>query len=162
MARGSIFAAVLVVVPLALICTPRNSAQSTNKPKIVQSEIKYVSPVSGKQMYEAYCASCHGVDGVGNATAAAALQQSPTDLRTLSMHNGGNFPAYHVRDVLLDSDAYHDRAGDAMPVWIPAFQSLQKSHPDLVRLRVYNLVTYLQTIQAQPRGTDLARSVKPQ
>lgn len=141
---GALVAALTAVMPAFA------QSSSTAAPKIKHTQIRYVDPASGKQMYEAYCASCHGVNGKGNATVGAALSQPPTDLTLLSSHNGGKFPAYRVRDLLLDQDFYHDRAAHSMPVWAPAFKSLQKNHPDVVGLRVNNLVTYLKTIQASP------------
>lgn len=141
-----------------------SSAQSTTTtasartvPKIAHAQIKYVSPTSGKQMYEAYCASCHGADGRGNATAAAALTQPPADLTLLASRNGGEFPTYRVRSVLIDQDFYHDRTADTMPVWAPAFKSLQQNHPDIVWLRVHNLVAYLKTMQPSPANAGYDR-----
>ena len=142
---------------------PAHAQNTSSTPKIKHQEISYVSPASGKQMYEAYCATCHGVNGKGTAAAVTALTPPPTDLTLLSSHNAGQFPAYRIRDLLLDQDPDHDRAGDSMPVWAPAFKSLQRDHPDLVRLRVQNLVAYLETMQASPgkAGTDPGSSANP-
>src|SRR6185312_12756625 len=63
--------------------------QVTLKP----TPIKYVDPSSGKDMYVAYCASCHGADGMGTGPAASALKAPPTDLTMLAHKNSGTYPA---------------------------------------------------------------------
>jgi mono/diheme cytochrome c family protein len=70
-----------------------------------QKEIKHVparpiSPVSGQQMYTAYCAVCHGLGGTGNGPAAEALKVPPPDLTTLAKKNGGQYPSDHVRSAI--------------------------------------------------------------
>jgi mono/diheme cytochrome c family protein len=130
--------------------------------KVHQSEIKYVSPVSGKQMYETYCAGCHGANAGGKAPAAAALVPRPTDLTLLSKQNGGRFPKDRVRYRLTDLDLYSERRANDMPCWGPALKSLQQNHPELVGLRVQNLMAYLETMQAPTAnaGTDPESSAK--
>ena len=149
-----------LVTALTLAIPASAQSTSTTAPKIKITQIRYVPPDSGKQMYEAYCAACHGVNGKGNVRAAAALSQPPTDLSLLSSSNGGKFPAYRVRYLLMDQNYHHDRAAGSMPVWAPAFKSLQQQHPELVTLRVRNLVAYLEAMQAPPAkaGTDQGSS----
>ena len=136
----------------AAICA---SAQSTTvtvtaktAPKIEKTKIKYVAPDSGKQMYDEYCAVCHGANAKGNGSAAAVLVPRPTDLTSLTSRNGGRFPKHQVRYLLMDQDFYHDQAGKDMPSWGPALRSLEKTHPEMLELRVHNLMAYLETVQA--------------
>jgi mono/diheme cytochrome c family protein len=139
----------------ALAAATYASAQSTTvtvtaktAPKIEKTRIKYVSPASGKQMYDEYCAVCHGANAKGNGPAAAVLVPRPTDLTSLTSRNGGSFPKHQVRYLLTDQDFYHDQAGRDMPTWGPALKSLDKTHPDILGLRVHNLMAYLETMQA--------------
>ena len=100
-------------------------AQTTTH--IQQVPITPTSPASGKQMYNTYCATCHGLDGKGNGPAAIALKQGPTDLTTLSRSNGGKFPESHIYSVLrfgVDTPAH---GSQDMPVWGPALHSLSLS-----------------------------------
>ena len=54
------------------------------------------SATSGSEMFRAYCASCHGVDGKGAGPAAAHLKTRPTDLTRLTSANGGKYPELRV------------------------------------------------------------------
>jgi mono/diheme cytochrome c family protein len=158
-------AVLLLIVALAMQASAQKTTVTVTAktgPKVHQNEIKYVSPVSGKEMYEAYCASCHGANGNGNSPAATVLVPRPTDLTLLSCRNGGGFPRDRVRYLLTDLDLYSEHGAKDMPSWGPALKSLQKSHPELVGLRVQNLMAYLETMQAPPdnAGTDPGSSAK--
>ena len=69
------------------------AAQEQSEKTIKHVPIKGTSPVSGKDMYVAYCAVCHGTDGKGVGPAASALKVPPTDLSSLSKNNGGKYPS---------------------------------------------------------------------
>jgi mono/diheme cytochrome c family protein len=60
--------------------------------KVKHVPVKPTSAASGEQMYNSYCAACHGKDGKGGGPAAAALKTAPTDLTTLAQKNGGKSP----------------------------------------------------------------------
>jgi len=156
-------------VLLLIVIAMQASAQKTTvtvtvktAPRVHQNEIKYVSPVSGKQMYEAYCAGCHGANANGSSSAATVLVPRPTDLTLLSSRNGGNFPKDRVRYRLMDLNLYDNPGTDDMPCWGPALLSLQKNHRELVNLRVQNLMAYLETMQAPPEnaGTEPGSSAR--
>jgi len=119
--------------------------------KINEVPVKQTSPVSGSQMFTAYCAACHGASAKGDVPAAAALKTPPTDLTLLSKKNGGVFPAPHVNSTLLFGSTNPTAHGSAsMPVWGSLLRSLNESsgNPNtVVQLRVTNIITYLKTIQ---------------
>ena len=46
---------------------------------------------TAKADFAAYCASCHGVDGMGNGPLADTLKVKPTDLTVISKKNDGIF-----------------------------------------------------------------------
>lgn len=122
------------------------SAQDTT-PKVKPTSAQPTSPASGKEMFRAYCASCHGVDGKGGGPAAAALKKQPTDLTLLSQQNGGKYPSLRVMNSVKDgNDTGH--GSKEMPVWGPILSSVSANRA-VVTQRVSNLVAYIETMQAK-------------
>src|SRR5664279_1109728 len=65
-----------------------------------------IHPVDGASIFRNYCAACHGLEGRGNGPVSKVLKREVPDLTSLSLRNGGAFPATHVRTCLLyTSDA---------------------------------------------------------
>lgn len=105
------------------------------------------SPASGKEMFAAYCSSCHGVDGKGNGVAAPALKTHPTDLTGLSLKHGGKFPALDVVEA-IQNGAITAHGSTEMPVWGPILRSVSSS-PMIVKSRIANLTTYIESLQSK-------------
>ena len=133
------------ILVLALAASPSIFAQSQPKVRIVRA--KYTPPSSGAQMYRAYCAACHGVNGDGNGPAAAALKSAPTDLTRLSERNSGKFPGLQVQQSISGDFATRAHGSPDMPSWGDIFKSL--SDRNVITLRVKNLTDYIATIQRQ-------------
>ncbi|NUB43948.1 c-type cytochrome [Fertoebacter nigrum] len=53
-------------------------------------------PQTGPEDFEAYCASCHGLDGRGGGEMADVLDRRPADLTRLAAGNGGTYPKGRV------------------------------------------------------------------
>ena len=88
-----------IVVALSLLlalATAQDQSQDQSGKVIKHVPVKVTSAASGKEMYESYCAVCHGTDGKGNGPAASALKTPSTDLTTLSKNNGGKYPSLKV------------------------------------------------------------------
>src|ERR1035441_6083333 len=91
---------VFLVAMVLLVCSVSMSAQTApaaatpqaSTPTIKHVPAAYTTPSSGKGMYDAYCASCHGLDGKGDGPAAPALKMPTTNLTTLAVNNKGVFP----------------------------------------------------------------------
>ena len=81
---------------------------------------------------------------------AIALKTRPPDLTQIAKRNGGPFPTRRVEDYVTHGDVKPVSAhGTAdMPVWGPTFRSLDPSD-SRVRVRIANLVTYIESIQAK-------------
>ena len=140
MARRFILCALIVLVAITFTV-----AQTTIK----KTPAPYTNPASGQEMYKAYCASCHGLDGKGSGPAASAMKQPLPDLTQLSKKNGGKFPTDHVSSV-INGDANSPAHGSAeMPVWGPVFMKVSQSHVGQVQQRVHNLADYIQSLQAK-------------
>ena len=142
------FVALGALLVAAGLCLAQEQA---SKPVVKQTPIKQTSPASGKEMFAAYCAPCHGADGKGNGPAASSMKVPPTDLTQMAKKNGGKFPANSLSSTLKFGGGPGAGAhGSAdMPVWGPLFQSLDRFHDTAVQQRVSNLITYIESIQAK-------------
>jgi mono/diheme cytochrome c family protein len=145
-----------IVVLILLVCAFGISAQTSAgtaapqaKPEIKHVPATYTDPSSGKAMFEAYCASCHGTDGKGDGPAASALKVPATNLTSLSAKNGGTFPAAHVAAELQGDAMTPAHGSKEMPVWGPIFRSIGGHSQAQVQLRIRNLTNYLDSIQAK-------------
>ncbi len=111
-----------------------------------QIHVAYTPADSGKKMFKAYCASCHGVSGTGNGPTAAMLRKRPTDLTQLAKRNHGVFPTEEVSRV-IESGTIAAHGSSEMPVWGPELSRLSGHDTNIQLLRVHNLVSYIGTLQ---------------
>lgn len=144
----------LIVVSTALILlTGAVAAQDkpADQPKTVIQHVPITStsPTSGKEMFTAYCAVCHGTDGKGNGPAASALKTPPADLTQLSKNNGDKYPAMKVTSAIRGTADLPAHGSKEMPVWGELFWSMSRGHEGQVQQRVSNLTKYIETLQAK-------------
>ena len=111
--------------------------------------IKTTSPASGKEMFTAYCAVCHGTDGKGGGPAAAALKIPPADLTQLSKNNGGKYPSLKVEASIRGESSLPAHGSREMPVWGSLFWNMSSGHEGEVQQRVGNLTRYVESLQAK-------------
>ena len=116
------------------------SAQTTVK----RAPIKPTPVTDAKQMFNSYCAVCHGTDGTGNGPAAKALTKAPADLTKISARNGGAFPDVRVRRYIEGVDEVAAHGTRDMPMWGELFRSLNR---DTDQLRIAALTDYLKSMQ---------------
>jgi len=152
---GSRVTTLLLVFTVTVALSAQSSAgprtagsdTQTSKPEIKSVPAGYTNPVSGRQMYDAYCASCHGQGGKGNGPAAPALKNVPTDLTQLAMRNGGSFPQAHVVQVIKGDLMMVAHGSKEMPIWGPVFLYLEQHDPANAQLRIRNLTRYIESMQ---------------
>jgi mono/diheme cytochrome c family protein len=120
-------------------------------PTIKRVPLAQTSPTSGKEMFETYCAVCHGMDGRGVGPAATALKKSPADLTQLTRKSSdGKFPELRVTQVLTVGPAEILAHGSRdMPIWGQLFKSLGSSGEGVARIRIVNLTDYIRSMQAR-------------
>jgi mono/diheme cytochrome c family protein len=121
--------------------------------------------VQGKQLYEQYCASCHGADGKGDGPVASTLTPKPSDLTQIATHNGGRFPFYDVM-LMISGRGPEGQNEDtslpglpkahgsaAMPVWGQIFSRDELSKGSSLDLqlqatgKIMLITEYIQSIQ---------------
>lgn len=107
-----------------------------------------IRSLAGRDLFEFYCATCHGHDGTGHGPVAAALVRPPADLTRLAIAYGGRFPRERVeRYVANGGDTPTPAHGTSeMPVWGPVFRALDPSDTR-VRVRIANVVGYVESLQ---------------
>ena len=141
-----------VAVALAMwfrIAIAQQAAPAQNAPAVKHVPIKNTPSNDGKEMYDNYCAVCHGKDGKGTGPAALSMKTSPTDLTALAKKNSGKYPAPHVAAVIRGQATRSAHGSQDMPVWGPLFSSISQGHEGQVQQRITNLVDYLETLQGK-------------
>lgn len=111
-----------------------------------------LSGYSGPDLYRAYCASCHGVEGHGDGPVASSLRVEVPDLTQIAHRQGGRFPADQIRKIIDGRTTMPPHGTRYMPVWGGAFRAAAADAPQggaqadaLVEL----LVRYLRSIQRE-------------
>lgn len=135
-------AALLLIPALALVALGQDTV-------IKKVPARYTSPASGPEMYQAYCASCHGPKGLGDGPVAPYLKSALPNLTTLTRENKGTFPTLRVSQVIRGEVSVKTHGIAEMAVWGPVFLSLDQSQEPVVRMRVANLAKHIEGLQAK-------------
>ena len=119
---------------------------------------------SGSELFERFCASCHGSAARGDGPVAASLNVAVPDLTTIAARYG-EFPAMLVRDVIdgrgIDKRAHGTRT---MPVW--GFEFWVEEGGDVnaqraVRDAINKLVEHLRSVQRSEGERGAAAPARP-
>lgn len=105
---------------------------------------------TGRQLYERFCASCHGDAGFGDGPVAPSLKVMVPDLTRMYQRSGGRFPEERVRRIVDGREVYTAHGTRYMPVWGHEFAAEQGATPqaELEAQRIVTkLVDYLRSIQ---------------
>jgi mono/diheme cytochrome c family protein len=124
---------------------PPVAAQTTGR----QNPPLVIASVYGRDLFEFYCASCHGRDGKGGGPVVPALKTAPPDLTTIAARSGGTFPAARVESFVTGDQVLPAHGTREMPVWGPIFRALDPSDT-MARIRIANTVSYVESIQVRP------------
>lgn len=110
----------------------------------------------GAEMFQQYCAVCHGRDARGDGPAAASLRTPPADLTRIAARRGGAFPVADVASFIdgrFEVDAHGSRE---MPIWgrrLAEPIAIGTTGEEVARGRIQILVEYLRTLQV-PADAD--------
>jgi len=145
--HSTVLFAVLATIALVFIAAAQEKVAN-----VKTVPITYTNPASGSEMYTVYCAVCHGATGNGNGPAASVFTKPPTNLTMLAKNNNGKYPAEHVYTVLKLGTPVPAHGSIQMPVWNTLFRSMNSTEEpadSVTKLRIHNLVEYIQSIQAK-------------
>ena len=136
-----------VIAATALMLSPPAGADQTTR---AEQPPLMIRSMYGPDLFNHYCASCHGRDGKGQGPAATALKAPPTDLTTLAREHGA-FPRARVAAVIGGESSVPflpSHGSREMPVWGPIFRYLD---PDrrAADARIENLVAHIESLQAR-------------
>ena len=106
-----------------------------------------VASLSGPELYQKLCSSCHGVDAKGHGPVASLIKTGVPDLTLIAHRDGGEFP---IEDVRRTIDGRWDRRAHGardMPVWGAVFK---RSSGGNVSARIDAIVRFLEALQQRP------------
>jgi mono/diheme cytochrome c family protein len=128
------------------------ATHARSHPTVDQTQFPPSYMPSGQEMYQQFCAACHGADAKGNGPAASRLKTMPPDLTTLAKRNMGKFPYDYVSSVLRFGPGPSTHGSSDMPTWGPIFQIIDKDNERAVQQRIKNLSNYLASLQEGSGG----------
>ena len=109
--------------------------------------------MSGMEMYQQLCSSCHGTGGQGDGPVSSLIKIGVPDLTRIAHREGGEFPTEDVRRTI---DGRWDRRAHGardMPVWGWQLYDSSSSNDAQERATVDSmigrLVDYLRSIQVE-------------
>lgn len=114
----------------------------------------------GKYEYEAHCAVCHGMSGLGDGTFAQLFRAGTLmpNLTEFSRKNNGVFPFKRVYETIDGTQNVAVHGTQPMPVWGPRykFEAGRRLYDDFpadseafVRARILALTEYVYRLQAK-------------
>jgi mono/diheme cytochrome c family protein len=138
----------IALVALGLTAVYVLSPAQTPQPSKQPGEPQLISSLKGPDLYQAYCAVCHGRSAKGDGPMAITLRATPSDLTRLATRNRGRFPKQHVEGILLGEVDINTHGTKEMPLWGPVFSQVAWDQ-DLGRVRIDNVTKYIETLQAK-------------
>jgi mono/diheme cytochrome c family protein len=143
--RLSRFAIACAIVGAGAMFAPSSVAVALAQKPITPPLV--ISSLSGRDLFQFYCSTCHGRDGKGRGPVASALKRTPADLTTIARRRAGVFPFETIERLVTGDDRPIDEHGSReMPIWGPIFRSLEP-HDRLTAIRIANIVAYIESIQ---------------
>jgi mono/diheme cytochrome c family protein len=119
-------------------------------PGLRAGDLEPFSSYSGEELYQRFCASCHGRSGYGDGPVAASFKVMIPDLTRLSQRAGGRFPAKRVLEIIDGRAVLPAHGTRPMPVWGYEFEA--QVPPDqpgraTAQTLIYRLVEHLRSMQ---------------
>ncbi len=108
-----------------------------------------LSGYSGAQLYQRFCAGCHGAAGHGDGPVSASLSSMVPDLTLLARRHGGSFPAEQVRRIIDGRTVRPPHGERDMPIWGAEFRAATDARDDEHQANqlIDRLIDYLRSLQ---------------
>jgi mono/diheme cytochrome c family protein len=103
----------------------------------------------GADLYRQYCAVCHGQHGAGDGPVGDALRVKPADLTQLSRKYSGKFPELRVMNFIRGDAEVTAHGKRQMPVWGRVFLEDSGGRPEIVQMRIYAVLKYVEQLQVK-------------
>lgn len=116
----------------------------------VAADAEEIADYTGAQLFQRYCASCHGKTAEGDGPVARTFRMEVPDLTRIAKRRGGEFPRDLVRRVIDGTDVKAPHGSREMPVWGQDFwvaQGADDKARQQTSLLIYRLVEYLALLQ---------------
>jgi mono/diheme cytochrome c family protein len=110
---------------------------------------------SGGELFERYCAACHGVSAMGDGPVAASLVRMVPDLTRVAERRGGRFPRGEISEMIDGRSPVLAHGTRQMPVWGREFWVEQGEDVEAERRArdmIKRLIDYLESIQVEDTG----------
>ena len=143
MKRKTVVACLLMSLMTVAAYSGEQRSGSTGLPPLT------LDSLTGRDSFNFYCATCHGLDGRGAGPVAASLKRQPADLTVLTRRHGGTFPRSDVISFVNGTGRPVPAHGPSdMPVWGPILRALEGSD-SRVKVRIENIVSYIESLQVR-------------
>lgn len=118
----------------------------------VRAQTFDLTDYAGAELFERFCAACHGPGGEGDGPVAGTLNVLVPDLTRLAERHDGRFPAMEIRDVIDGRALVIAHGPRTMPVW--GYEFWIEEGADVVaeadaRELINRLVTHIESIQRE-------------
>lgn len=111
---------------------------------------KDISDYSGAELYQRFCAACHGDKGYGNGPVAASLKIVVPDLTRIAKRQGGAFPTDQIARIIDGRKVLPPHGSRDMPVWGFEFYTENEKNTDPAQRTVSmieRLTEYIRSLQ---------------
>jgi len=106
--------------------------------------------MSGKDLYERFCSSCHGAEGRGNGPVAGSFKVEVPDLTLIARRAGNVYPRERVIRIIDGRHIIGAHGSRTMPVWGEDLSRLEIGNPDAeraTRIVIDRLADYVGQLQ---------------
>jgi len=125
-----------IIVTLVGLCASAQAADDVGK--------------SGKELFERYCAACHGVSGRGDGPVAKSLRPEVPDLTRFAQRHGNFFDRDLIERVIDGRHVIGAHGTRTMPIWGQDLSAADLGNPDAergTRIVITRLADYLWQLQ---------------